>query len=138
MKNRGLGVFFIVLGILLILTPWIIFPVCGVGRYAPPSGQIVGHHGCHATLKAETIIGGITILAGMLPILWPKRKLVIPVAGFTIVLAVLSALFPTYITGMCKMATMPCNLGTTPAIIIISILMASGGVTGIFLNRKPE
>ncbi len=138
MKNRSLGVFIAVLGILLVLTPWIIFPVCGVGRHAPPSGQIIGHHGCHATLKAETVLGGITILAGMLPVLWPKRKLALPVSVSVIILAVLASLFPAYITGMCRMATMPCNLGTTPAIIIVSILMGLSGATGIFLNRKPE
>jgi len=72
MRNKVLGVSIIVMGALLILTPWVIFPVCMKGRNAPPKGLEVGSlmsHGCHDTLRAETALGVVAIGIGVVPIM---------------------------------------------------------------------
>ncbi len=136
MRGRALGITIIVLGVLLILTPWYIFPVCKVGRYAPPEGVQLGGHGCHDTLKAETALGGLAVIIGFLPVIWPRKKALLAASTAIVLIALLVALFPTVITGMCKVPTMPCNTGTLPALIILSILFGITGVSGIIVFRK--
>jgi len=126
-----------VMGVLLILTPWVIFPVCGVGRYAPPGGvTLTGGHGCHQTLKAVTAMGLLAIIIGVVPTLWPRKKIVYAAAAATLPLALLTSVFPFKITGMCMDPTMPCNLGATPGVVTVSILMALIGIVGILVSKR--
>ena len=124
------------LGILLILTPWYIFPVCGVGRNAPAPGEPIGHHTCFRTLKAETVLGAITILISIMPVLWPLRKIVLGASLGSLVIAVLVILFPTAITGLCKMPTMACRVGTLPALVTVGILIGIAAAIGLISSRK--
>lgn len=136
-KARVLGAVIVILGILLVLTPMYIFPVCGVGRYAPPPGEPIGHHACHGTLKAVTVLGSVAVLAGLMPLLWPGRKTALTASAAALVIAALAVLFPTVITGLCKMPTMACRLGTLPALITIAVLTALTGAAGLYTSRKP-
>jgi len=136
MKPRAIGIVIMILGALLILTPWYIFPVCGVGRYAPPAGALIGYHGCHATLRAETLLGAVTIILGVLPLLWPQRKALMAATWASVGVAVLAVLFPTVITGLCKVATMPCRLGTLPALETVATLLVINAIFGLLIYRK--
>ncbi len=136
MQGKAFGAVIVVLGLLIILTPWYIFPVCGKGRHAPPPGTPIGVHGCHKTLKAETVLGLVTIGVGFVPIVWPRKKAALGAAAATMVLAVLVILFPTAITGMCKVKTMPCLTGTLPALWILTFIMAVAGAGGLLVARK--
>ena len=136
MKARVLGIIFVILGVLLILTPWVIFPVCGVGRFAPPPGQSIGHHGCHGTLYAETIIGIITVVVGLFTALWSRQKVVMFSSISVFGLAVIAVLFPFLITGVCKMSTMVCRLGTVPGLVTVAVLMAIVATIGLGLSRR--
>ena len=138
MGGRGLGVLIIVWGLLLILVPWVIFPVCGVGRYAPPPGQPIGVHACHGTLKAETALGILTIVLGVVPLLWFRRGVVILVSAAAVVDAVLVILFPTVITGICKVPTMACRMGTLPALVILGIILGLTGMSGLVIGAKMK
>jgi len=136
MKQRVFGLVFALLGLLLILTPRLIFPVCGVGRYAPPEGQAAGYHACHGTLKAETVLGAAAILVGSVAFLWPKRRVLAATSVLGLVTAVLAACFPLFITGMCKMPTMACRLGTQPALVTIAVLMAIAAAAGLAVSKR--
>ncbi len=136
MKPRAIGIAIMVTGVLLILTPWVIFPVCGVGRHAPPWGITLAGHGCHQTLKALTALGFLVIVVGVVPTLWPRKKIIRASAVITEPLAFLIALIPYSITGMCMDPTMPCNLGTTPAVVTVAILMAGVGIAGILISKR--
>jgi len=142
MKDRVLGVVVIVLGALLILTPWVIFPVCMVGRNAPPKGLEVGHHmrhGCHDTLRAETALGVVAIGIGAVPLLWPRRKIKIAVSTATLIVAALVVLFPLKITGLCKMSDMACRIGTMPALATVAVVMGLAGLIGLIVSiRAPD
>lgn len=136
--SRGTGVAFIVLGLFLILVPWVIFPVCGVGRYAPADGTIAGVHACHGTLKAETVLGAVAIVAGLVPLFWPGRRVLLFSSIAVLFVAVFAVLFPAVITGVCKVPTMPCRLGTLPALVITGVLTGMAGLAGIIMSRKME
>ncbi len=137
MKNKAriMGAVFIVLGSFVVFVPRIIFPVCGL-ETNPFLLKLPGHHGCHPTLTAESILGLIAIITGMAPLFLPTKKALFFSSIITIVLAVLVMLFPSAITGLCKMPTMPCRLGTLPGLVTTGIVMCCAGGTGILMVRK--
>ncbi len=137
MKNRAraMGVVFMIFGGVVILVPRIVFPVCGLDG-SPFLLKLPGHHGCHPTLTAETILGVIAIITGMIPLILPQKKTLFFSSIMIIALAALVILFPSAITGLCKMPTMPCRLGTLPGIVTTGIIMCCAGGAGIFISRK--
>ncbi|MCP4600415.1 MAG: DUF4418 family protein [Proteobacteria bacterium] len=135
-KWQILGAVTIVLGVLIVAVPWAVFPVCGVGRYAPLDGQLVGHHGCHSTLYAETIIGIIISAIGLVMVIWPRQRTVFVSSISVFILAILAVLFPVAITGVCKMSTMPCRLGTVPALVTGAVLIGAIALVGLAQSRK--
>ncbi len=137
-KARTIGIIFIILGVLVILTPRVFFPVCGLDKKAFQMSSIPGHHGCHDTLHAVTILGVIAILTGIFPLVQAKRETVLFASILFIVLAALIILFPTTITGICKMPTMVCRLGTLPALVTGGIIMGIAGIAGILISRKIQ
>ena len=131
MQNRLIGTVVIILGLLLILTPWWIFPVCGKGRYAPKIGTIKTPHKCTNTLYAESALGIITLALGVAALARPSRKSVFTVSCLLMAVAILVSLFPLWLTGVCKMSTMPCRTGALPALVTISVMMAVTAVSGM-------
>jgi hypothetical protein len=134
-KVRFFSLLIIVLSVLLLLVPWQLFPVCGVGRYAIPGGMMQ-MHGCSATLKAVVFCSVIGILIGLIIQLQPKPVTAVAAAIAFAVLGVLVILFPTTITGVCLVATMPCVWGTKPALIVTGFLMALSGIAGFYIFRR--
>ncbi|HEY9161212.1 MAG TPA: DUF4418 family protein [Desulfomonilia bacterium] len=138
-KSQIWALVIILLGVVVILIPWQLFPVCGVGRYAPPAGAMPRMHGCDGTLKAATYLGIITICAGLLPLFFKQHLAGLISAVSTAVIGVLLILFPTVITGVCKVPTMPCVFGTKPALIMAGIvLILVAGSFGIMLMKKKK
>ncbi|HUT52522.1 MAG TPA: DUF4418 family protein [bacterium] len=135
MKARAVGIAVVALGVLLVLTPWVIFPVCGVGRFAPGPGIAPGMHPCHGTLQAETVLGAAAIVIGFIPVLWPRKKAVLGASLGAAAVAVLAVLFPLAITGLCKVVTMPCRLGTLPALETVATLMMLAAALGLTVYR---
>jgi hypothetical protein len=138
MKARIAGVIILLLGLLLLLTPWLIFPVCGVGRNAAGVSRALGHHGCHGTLWAETAIGSATIIIGLLPLIWPKPRVLRPAAWASAGCALLAVLFPLFITGMCNFSTMPCRLATLPAIETVAAFQVISASFILLTFRKTS
>ena len=124
----------IVFSVLLILIPWQLFPVCGVGRYAVQKGMMM--HGCGATLNFVTILGIIGIVIGVIVQVRPGRIIAIAASISFAVLGGLVILFPTAITGVCKVANMPCVYGTKPALIVAGFVMVLFGISGFYRFGK--
>ena len=128
----------VLLGVIVVLIPWYLFPVCGVGRYAPPAGTLASMHGCSNTLKAATVLGVLAMCTGILPLFVKQRWAVLTAAVSATVIGALLILFPTAITGVCMIPTMPCVFGTKPALIIAGIvLLLAGGVGGLLIKKTP-
>jgi hypothetical protein len=137
-KDQVWALVIILLGVVVILIPWQLFPVCGVGRYAPPAGTLPRMHGCDGTLKAATVLGVLAVIAGLLPVLIKQYWAGLVSAVSTAVIGVLLILFPTVITGVCKVPTMPCVYGTKPALIIAGIVLILAGSFGVLLMKKKQ
>ena len=128
MSERITGAIIILLGLTLILTPWYIFPVCGKGRYAPKDGGIFQPHKCFNKAKAETALGIMCIAICGTPLIRPQRKALFACSVALFILAGMLALFPLKTTCLCKM---PCRIGTLPALMLLSVLMALTAIGGI-------
>jgi hypothetical protein len=135
-KSQVWALVLVLLGVIVVLIPWYLFPVCGVGRYAPPAGTLARMHGCDGTLRAATILGVLAMCTGILPLLVKQRWAVLIAAALAAIIGVLLILFPTAITGVCRIPTMPCVFGTKPALIIAGIvLLLAGGVGGLLIKK---
>jgi hypothetical protein len=136
MNYRILGASIAILGILLMLTPRYIFPVCGMGKVGAAPGP--GWHGCHGTMEAEAALGAAVAALGLVPIIWPRRRAMLTASLGALIAYALAIIFPLYITGLCRMPTMPCQKGTFPAIVALALLLAVAGIAGRVPSRRPK
>lgn len=128
------------LGVLLINVPILIFPVCEVGQSPLLGGPIDSRHGCHGTLHAEVVLGAITVATGFLLLISSTFRLRLAAYVVVLTVAVLAVLFPVTITGVCKMPTMPCRLGTVPALVTVGVFLGIVGLWGMisFLGNERK
>jgi len=130
------GALLVLLGIIIILTPWIIFPVCEMeGSYVVTAAGAKLPMTCGWTARAETGIGALIVIAGGLLIARSTRETRQAVGIFTIAMGALVILFPTLLIGMCKVATHPCRMTTLPALEILGVIVI---IVGGYLVWKPE
>lgn len=125
-----IGAVSLILGILVILTPHLILPVCeyhGFQRMA-----------CSYTGLAEVFMGVMIIFISAGIILSKTKDSIIWLSILLFVSGVSVILIPQ-VLGYCKSTRMPCNYGTVPALIfegiIISILVSVNFI--ISLRRSP-
>jgi uncharacterized membrane protein YczE len=122
MKISIPAIILIVLGILLVVSPWTIAPVCEVnGMYAQLANGKTLPMPCGWTARAEVGMGVLTILAGLLLTFSQSAETKRMIGLFSIALGVLTILFPLYITKMSALADHPCNLLTKPVLVILGI-----------------
>lgn len=150
-KNRIfiLAGIFVILGLLIAITPWYLFPICGAGSSsAASSGMTMGtesshqmamtsgtHMKCWYTGEAETGVGAILVLTG-LALLVLQRRVPQKVFGIlAIILGIGTVLIPTIIIGVCKAPDAPCRTGTLPALVLFGILTL---ITGLYLVLAKE
>lgn len=145
-KTRNLIVtgIFILLGLLIVLTPWYIFPICeiaeksGTMQMGTSSDNAMNmntdsgaHMTCWYTAEAEAGTGALVILVGLVLFALPNRDSRRSLGIIAIGLGVITVLLPTYLIGMCTSSPdTPCNIGTKPALILLGVLTA---ITGIYL-----
>ncbi len=137
-KKWLIGVGYIVFGMVIILLPRVFFPVCGLENDPFYLGEFSMHHGCHATLNAVSLLGALTVLIGIVSVLFPKRKVLISAFVLSIAISVFIILFPIKITGICKMATMPCRMGTLPGLVVAGIVLGTVSVFGFVKQMKNK
>ncbi len=122
MKISIPAIILIVLGILLVVSPWTIAPVCEVnGMFAQLANGKTLPMPCGWTARAEVGMGALTILAGLLLMFSQSAETKRIIGLFGVALGVLTILFPLYITKMCALADHPCNLLTKPVLVILGI-----------------
>lgn len=124
--SRYLGGAQSIIGVLVLLTPYVLFPVCSkqmetkMGTFVPMS--------CHWSAQATLGMGALALLAGLALLVSrraeAKRLLSVLIAGLGV--AVISV--PTWLIGMCANAAMDCRIGTLPALVTlggISVVIAA-------------
>lgn len=103
-------------GILLILVPRFILPVCEYEGY--PAMH------CSDTARAEYVMGALLLVVGIGVFLLKSTRTAIIGAMVSIILYIVAFLLPDKY-GYCKSSRMPCNYGTVPGIRLIVII---GGI----------
>jgi len=103
-------------GILLILVPRFILPVCEYEGY--PAMH------CSDTARAEYVVGALLLVSGIGAFLLKSTRTSIIVAAVSIILYIVAFLLPDRY-GYCHSSRMPCNYGTVPGIRFIASI---GGV----------
>jgi hypothetical protein len=135
-KVNGIGALLVLLGIIIILTPWIIFPVCEMGGlYVQTVSGMKLPMTCGWTARAETGIGALIVVAGALLIARSTVETRQAVGVFAIAMGALVVLFPTFLIGMCKVASHPCRMTTLPALEILGVIVI---LIGGYLLWKRE
>ena len=123
MKNRLLsGLLCVAAGLLLIAVPAYLLPVCEA--VTPPFMK------CFWTMRVEVGLGCALLLLGLMLVLSsnPAVRLGLSLGG--VCLAALAVAVPTVLVGVCGMDTMPCRMGTLPALV----LTGSALLVGLLLN----
>lgn len=118
------GGLLVLLGILIILTPWIIFPVCEMeGSYVVTAAGMKLPMTCGWAARAESGVGALIVVAGGLLIARSSPETRQAVGIFSMVTGALVVLFPTFLIGMCKVATHPCRMTTLPALEVLGVIV---------------
>ena len=117
------AIILIVLGILFVVSPWTIAPVCEVnGMFAQDREQQDSAHALRVDCACPRVgMGAVTILPGLLLMFSQSAETKRIIGLFGVALGVLTILFPLYITKMCALADRPCNLLTNPVLVILGI-----------------
>lgn len=133
---RALGILLVLLGIVVILTSWVIFPVCEMhGLFVETKAGTQLPMPCGYTARAETGMGALIAVAGGLLVMRQTPETRQAVGVFATAAGVMVILFPTVLIGMCRLADHPCRQLTLPA---LEILGAAVIITGGYLLWKRE
>jgi hypothetical protein len=135
-RVNGIGALLVLLGIIVILVPWIIFPVCEMeGLYVQTTSGMQFPMACGWTARADSGIGALIVIAGGLLIARNTPETRQAVGVFSIALGALVILFPTVLIGMCKVATHPCRTMTLPVLELLGVFVI---IIGGYLIWKRE
>ncbi|MBI5141226.1 MAG: DUF4418 family protein [Nitrospirae bacterium] len=128
-RNRIYAIAFAVFGLLLVLAPRFILPVC---EY---HGKQVMN--CSHTAHYEMTLGAFVMLcAGLLAFLnAPLAKWLFPAI---FLLAGAAAMVIPEAVGYCRNPEMPCNYGTVPALRLIGGALSITAIVSFFSLRKPD
>lgn len=128
--SRIFGIGNAALGLLVMLTPTVILPVCedlvktAMGTFVPMR--------CHYTAQGELQVGAVLALVGGLIFVYGDRpqtrgalSAVVAALGIAVIL------IPTVLMGVCANPDHPCNIGTRPALILLGTITSLAGAGGI-------
>ena len=130
-QRRIFAVLFIVVGVLLFLTPGVLAPVC------PPKAD-GGFMKCHWMGEAEKGIGAVIILLGMVFLLLRSSAAAYGLAIANFPVGALGFLLAFRLIGGCKMHSMSCNLYTCPLIGLLTGIYLAVSLLYLLLRRKHE
>jgi hypothetical protein len=133
MKKTNLsGMLAAVTGLLIVITPNWLFPVCA-GLLELVNGKHV-HMRCHWTARAEMILGGIVFATGLMIAFIQNPKTRQRLNHIVVLLGLATFLTPLYIIPTCANPDMACNVGTKPALLLLGSIAIALGLWG---SRAP-
>jgi len=150
-KAKIFGITLAILGILVILTPHLIFPVCeyhGISATVilPPTytgfvvtgGTATMPFKCYWMAWAEVAVG-IPIVVSALMLVFirrPETRKVLSLIALT--LGVMVILLPTALIGTCPEPTAPCNTGTKPALLALGAVIVGISLSAFYTAGKEK
>jgi len=103
----------IVLGALMAIGPWTVFPVCNQGDSTMR---------CHYTAEAEIVVGSMVVLFALMLIFTRRSESWMVIGLGEAALGVWAILVPVYLIGMCNSSTMECRTIAEPILIFEGLL----------------
>lgn len=153
MKNRLiLSLFFILIGLLLILVPLYILPVCPPPELVSMPSDAIDQHAAHSmqhgtgkimkcfwTARAEIGIGSVVIAIGLLMHFTKNAFIRMGLSMSLACIALLAAAIPLVLIGVCGNEMMRCNMGTKPALVLLSgLLFVVAVINTFYLNKTAK
>ena len=130
MKNRIiLAASFVLLGLLVILIPTVILPVC----------ESEMKMACFFTKKAEIGVGAVIAALGVVYVFLKNKDIRVGISIAQIGNAILALALPLKLTGLCKMSDMACRVKTLPGLGVVSVLLGVVALgNSLFLIRSEK
>jgi hypothetical protein len=137
--SKPLGAAAFLCGLLVILIPTAIAPVCEA--LVETKGGMFVPMRCHYTARTELAIGALLALAGaLLFALGRERRAGLALSTLVAALGVVTILVPTVLIGTCGNPTMECNVATRPALVLLGAGILLLGAFGVWQarSRSPQ
>jgi hypothetical protein len=129
MIHRAIGIILFLTGLVVLLLPRYILPVCEYHGYSPMA--------CSHTGTAEMFLG-LIVMAAATGIILSMNIEVLRWSSFTVVATGVSMLLIPTAIGFCHSTDMPCNYGTIPAVRLAGTCILIVSFTGFFLSLRRE
>ena len=147
MQNRVVSsLAYIIIGILFILFPMYILPVCpseSVNLPTAMQGQVEHMHTgvgkimkCFWTGRAEVGVGCLIIAIGILMLFCQKIFLRMGLSMAIACISLFALAIPTVLIGVCDNKMMRCNMGAKPALVLLSLLLFIVALVNTFYLNK--
>lgn len=147
MQNRVVSsLVYIIIGILFILFPMYILPVCpseSVNLPTAMQGQVEHMHTgvgkimkCFWTGRAEVGVGCLIIAIGILMLFCQKIFLRMGLSMAIACISLFALAIPTVLIGVCDNQMMRCNMGAKPALVLLSLLLFIVALVNTFYLNK--
>ena len=127
-KNRAFGSILAALGILVLVTPRYILPVC---EFVSPGHELSS---CSFMFKAELGLGFVAIAISLAMFL-SRTDDALKWLSFSSIFTGAAVLAMPNVTGYCLSPRMPCHYGAVPALRIIGGLIVIVSITGFFAAK---
>ena len=138
--NRSVlpGILFVFGGVLLAAFPYVLLPVCS-GGMTMASGASVPMK-CFWTARAVLGTGLFITFGGVVYCFCHNPGVRLGIAAMIAGAAVLAVAFPTILIGICPTETMPCHMGTLPALILTGavLFLAALGACRVLSRAMKE
>ena len=148
MQNRVVSsLAYIIIGLLFILFPLYILPVCPHETVnlstATMQGQVEHVHTgvgkimkCFWTGRAEVGVGSLIIAIGTLMLFCRKIFLRMGLSMAIACISLFALAIPTVLIGVCDNQMMRCNMGAKPALVLLSLLLFIIALVNTFYLNK--
>ncbi len=129
MMNRIFGAILFLGGLMVLLVPRFILPVCEYQGYNPMA--------CSHTALAEMFVGSL-VMAAATGLFFSRSGEGLRWLSFTALAAGISVLWIPEAIGYCHSGRMPCNYGTIPVLRLLGALIVLLSLTGFLLSFRRE
>lgn len=127
--GRKFGIMLLLMGLLVVLVPMYIFPVC----------EYQGHPEmtCSRTGIAEMFMGAI-VMTSALGLILSKTPEALRWTAITTFVAGISVVLAPEAIGYCHSSRMPCNYGTVPVLRLLGGLIILLSLAGFLISLKGD
>ncbi|MDO5718455.1 MAG: DUF4418 family protein [Tissierellia bacterium] len=133
MKNKKMifSILFVIIGILILVTPNHLAPVCG----PKPDGHFMK---CHWMGQALIGQGIFIVITGIIFGLVKNESINLGISISNIIVGIITILLPLYLIGGCKMPTMSCNTHTKPTVLVLAAVYIIANIVYLFVGTKKK